>query len=99
MAFITLTCVVAICDLCRAQNTDNEYGHHYDDPGDALADLTTDYGCDTTPWALLDDGRLICDRRDQAHDELRITVHGWHPTGGAMTVTFTPDTPPLPAHP
>lgn len=99
MAFITVTCVVAVCDLCGSQNDDDAYGHHYPHPDDAIGDLTTDYGYDTTPWTLLADGRLICGRHDQTHDELRITVRGWHPKGGAMTVTFTPDAPPLPAHP
>ncbi|MES9520103.1 hypothetical protein [Streptomyces capoamus] len=98
MSFTTITCVIAICDLCGQRNTDSEYGLHYDTADDALADLTTAYD-DTPAWAVTTDGRLICNRRDQAHDELRITIHGWHPTGGAMDCTFTPGVPPLPAHP
>jgi hypothetical protein len=98
MAFITLTCVIAVCDLCGRRNTDSEYGTHYDTPDDALADLAHSY--DSAPaWALTADGRLICDREDQRHDEQRIPVHGWHPAGGAMSITFTPGTPPHRAHP
>jgi len=98
MAFTTVTLVVAICDLCERRNTDSESSTYYDSPDAAAADLTTDYGVGT-PWALTADGRLICDRADQAHHEQRITVHGWHPTGEAMSLTFTPDTPPHTAHP
>ncbi|MDT0435194.1 MULTISPECIES: hypothetical protein [Streptomyces] len=98
MALETIICVIAVCDLCGRRNTDSEYGAHYPTRDDAFADLTTAYGSDPA-WALTADGRLICDRRDQRHHEQRIPVHGWHPTSGAMTVTFAPDTPPHPAHP
>ncbi|MEU3658621.1 hypothetical protein AB0E77_02460 [Streptomyces sp. NPDC032940] len=90
MALTTITCIVAICDLCGRRNTDTEDG--------ALADLTIAYG-DAPAWTLTADGRLICDRTDQSHHEQRIHVHGWHPTDGATSLTFTPDTPSHRAHP
>ncbi|MER6088516.1 hypothetical protein [Streptomyces bluensis] len=98
MAFKTITCVIAICDLCGRRNTDSEYGTHYATRDDAVTDLTTAYD-DNPAWALTADGHLICNRSDQAHHEQRIPVHGWHPNGGAMSLTFTPDMPPHPAHP
>ncbi len=98
MALTTITCIIAVCDLCGRRNTDKEYGVHYATRDDALADLTTSYD-DTPAWALTADGRLICDRSDQTHHEQRIPVHGWHPTGGAMSIVFTPDTPAHRAHP
>ncbi|MGA5145572.1 hypothetical protein ACPCSF_11090 [Streptomyces griseoincarnatus] len=98
MALIPITCIVAVCDLCGRRSTDTEDGVHYATRDDALADLATAHG-GTAAWTVAADGRLICDRRDQTHHEQRIRVHGWHPTGGAMSVTFTPDTPSHRAHP
>ncbi|MFE9608397.1 hypothetical protein [Streptomyces sp. NPDC006012] len=98
MSFTTITCVIAVCDLCKRRSTDSEYGRHYESADDATADLTADYGTGTA-WTLTGDGRLICDRRDQMHDDQRIPVRGWHPGTNAMSITFTPGTPPHTAHP
>lgn len=98
MALTTIICVVAVCDLCGRSHTDTEDSVHYETQDDALADLTTSHG-DTPAWTLTADSRLICDRTDQAHHEQRTRVHGWHPTSGAMSVTFAPDNPAHRAHP
>ncbi|MFF0726814.1 hypothetical protein [Streptomyces sp. NPDC004134] len=98
---MTVSLIVAVCDLCGRRNVDSECSTYYTTPEAAVADPTTvytDYD-GATAWALTADGRLICDRADQAHHELRIAVHGWHPTGGAMSLTFTPAMQPHTAHP
>ncbi|MFI1161413.1 hypothetical protein [Streptomyces sioyaensis] len=88
MAFRTKNCVIAVCDLC-GNSRDHDGGERHDETeAKALRMALGDPAELPDTWYQRPDGRLVCWRRDPAHDEARESDGHYRPGHDAMVVTF-----------
>lgn len=81
MSFHTRTVVIAACDLCgNTQSTEDGDVFHFDTEAQAIDHLTADPTADISGWHQRPDGRLVCWRRDQVHEQAR-ELDGIHRPG------------------
>jgi hypothetical protein len=65
VAIKTMTCYIAVCDICGDEYPDGEYGaYHYDNPSDAV-DAATLWPPDGA--FIRHSDRIICRRADEEH--------------------------------
>lgn len=62
------TCITVKCTACGYVHDETEYTHHAPSIGDALNEVRG------AGWDELQDGRVLCETRDEKHNELRRTV-------------------------
>ena len=66
--FTRHSCVTVACAVCGYRYDEAEFAMHFPSAADAENHVTSD------GWDELKDGRVLCMRGDEEHDELRNTV-------------------------
>jgi len=61
-------CVTVKCAVCGYHYDETEYDHHFPSVGDALD------GAVGSGWDELKDGRVLCEDRDEKHEQMRQAV-------------------------
>lgn len=88
MAFRTCTVVIAACDLCGNEETEDGETWNFDTEAQAVDQLTADPIADIDGWHQRPNGHLVCWKRDAQHNQAR-EDDGIHRMGpDAMTVTY-----------
>lgn len=90
MAFVRVTCVIAVCDIPGCGSTQDPDGGiaHFDNEAEAAEHTLADPDCYANVWHQRPDGRLVCWRRDPLHDWAREQDGKSAPGPDAMTVTY-----------
>ncbi|MFI1677017.1 hypothetical protein [Streptomyces sp. NPDC020607] len=61
-------CITVACAVCGYGYDETEYTHHFPSAGDARDEAVG------AGWDELKDGRVLCEDRDEKHEELRSAV-------------------------
>ena len=88
MPTATITCYIAVCDVCGTSEDADGFTPHAPTEQAVIDIVTEKWGDPTSGWTLTADGQLVCNTVD---DEAHRTVHeeaGKTISGCAMTVTF-----------